>query len=340
MTWAATFPTRRRLMAGGASLLATLAAPPLVRGADRPRILQILYRGPTDVERGFSDYLASRGIRADVETRDTARDLSRVPAILEEARASAPDLVYTWGTPVTLATFGRVGEAGGAGAPGGAPGLFVLVSAPVASGVVRSLEDPGRDLTGVFHLVPIPSQLRLMRSYRPYRRLGVLYTPTERNAVDQARQVESLQGALDFRAITRPVPLDAAGRPDRAGIGPAVEGLAADGAECLLVPADTFLSSAAEDLRRAAVRTRLPPFAFTEFAMRRGIGVAGIVARYYAIGQLAASKAAEILTGTPARGVPVSTLSRFSLMVNVRFAGELDLYPPLAMLDAAELIDA
>ncbi|MNV89206.1 hypothetical protein D3C71_1834800 [compost metagenome] len=41
----------------------------------------------------------------------------------------------------------------------------------------------------------------------------------------------------------------------------------------------------------------------------------------------------------PVSAVPASTLQRFSLLVNMRTAKALDLYPPMLLLNVAEVIN-
>ena len=41
----------------------------------------------------------------------------------------------------------------------------------------------------------------------------------------------------------------------------------------------------------------------------------------------------------PAASIAASTLQRFSLLVNMRTASELQLYPPLLLLNVAEVIN-
>ena len=73
--------------------------------------------------------------------------------------------------------------------------------------------------------------------------------------------------------------------------------------------------------------------------MRSGAALTGLVSRYYSVGQLAGAKAVEILVGgkSPAT-IPVERLKRFSLLVNMRVAHSLRLYPPIDMLNYAEVI--
>ena len=76
-------------------------------GAQRPyRIYAITFRGMTEVERGFQEYFAARRIPVQITFRDLNRDPARMPGFLDEIRATRPDLIYTWGTSVTLGVVG------------------------------------------------------------------------------------------------------------------------------------------------------------------------------------------------------------------------------------------
>src|SRR5690606_21562683 len=98
---------RRRLLRAALSTgLLGGAAPWVARAADRRRILMITYRGRTEVEDGFLEYLRAQGRTPEIIQRDVGQDVRRLPAILDEIPRLAPDLIYTWGTPVTLGVAG------------------------------------------------------------------------------------------------------------------------------------------------------------------------------------------------------------------------------------------
>jgi putative ABC transport system substrate-binding protein len=68
-------------------LLALILPFGAAHAAVRPwRIWTITYRGRTDVERGFADYFAQRGVPVEITGRDIALDPGRLPALVEEIR--------------------------------------------------------------------------------------------------------------------------------------------------------------------------------------------------------------------------------------------------------------
>ena len=107
----------------------------------------------------------------------------------------------------------------------------------------------------------------------------------------------------------------------------------------LYLPPDSFLGTQAKGIIiPTATEIGLPTFASTEQLMEAG-ALAGLVSRYYNIGQFTAYKAEQILLGKKtAKQIPIETLTRFSFQVQMDEAAKLKLYPPLSMFNYAEFI--
>ncbi|MFL6626325.1 MAG: ABC transporter substrate-binding protein [Vitreoscilla sp.] len=330
-------------------LLALAAAPALpagaaagVAGAARPtpwRIHAVTYRGRTDVERGFADYFAARGIPVEITWRDIALDPARLPGLVDEIRRERPDLVHTWGTGVTLGIAGRWDAHDTARYVHDIPIVFSLVAAPVGAGIVPDVHAPGRPVTGVSHVASLAVQLQTMANYRPYRSVGMLHSPNEPNSAAVLKELQALGRSRGIAVLARPFRVNAAGQPSADGAAELVRQLHAEGAQWLYMPPDSFLSTQARDVVvPAALAQGLPAFASTEQLMSAG-ALLGLVSRYYNVGQFAAFKAEQILSGkAPAARIPVETLTRFSLQIDVAVARRLGLLPPLEMFNYAELV--
>ncbi len=67
--------------------------------------------------------------------------------------------------------------------------------------------------------------------------------------------------------------------------------------------------------------------------------VAGLVSKYYEVGQFTAYKAEQILWGKRApQSIPIETLKRFSFIVRLAVAKQIKVLPPLALFNYAEFI--
>src|SRR5258706_3594325 len=220
----------------------TLEGDALAQISSRPyRIYAITFRGMTDVEKGFQDYFSARRIPVQITFRDLNRDNTRTPGFLEEIRRTKPDLVYTWGTGVTLGVAGTYDQVDPQVHITDIPIVFTLVAAPVLAKVVRDLKNPGRNVTGVFHVAPTEAQIRAMASYRPFKSLGILYTPTEQNSVVVVEEVREVSRRLGFSVVARPLKLDANKKVTAEGAPEMVRDLKLrDGVEWLYLPPDSY----------------------------------------------------------------------------------------------------
>src|SRR5205814_2128701 len=146
----------------------------------------ITFRGKTDVEKGFEDYFASRKVPVQITYRDMNRDSSRMPRFIQEIRTTRPDLIYTWGTTVTLGVVGPFDAADQGEYITDIPVVFTLVASPTLAKIVSEKEGAvKRKVTGVVHVAPIDAQIKAMAAYRPFDTLGGLYTAAEQILVDQ-----------------------------------------------------------------------------------------------------------------------------------------------------------
>lgn len=336
-------PSRRQLVAGlGASAaLPTLCAAPARAQADPYRIYMITWRGWEDASQGFKDYLDRRGLRTELIVRDANRDRSKVSEFVAEAKQLAPDLVYTWGTTTALTTFGREGEVDPDINITDIPSVFTIVSDPKGSGLVVDYNDPRPNLTGTLYIAPIRTQLRTIQAYGAFDTIGAVFNPLESNSRYTVDAIAQLAGHDGFNFVRHPVGLDAAGEPVVDSIAERVASVKADGAQWLYIPPDSFLNVNRETLTQAAVDMELPSFASAENFIRNAKGLLGLVSRYYNVGQFTGYVAEQILTqGVPPQDIPIQSLDRFSLLVNMETARALDFYPPMSILTIAEFIEA
>jgi putative ABC transport system substrate-binding protein len=332
----------RRHFLRSAALLA--AAAPLSALAHRasphiPRIYMILYRGETPVEQGFRQYFADQKLDAELIVRDVQMDTSRIPALLSEARALGADLIYTYGTPVTLAVAGKEGAVNPDVHETEIPVVFTMVSTPQAAGVVRSLQSSRRNVTGASHVVPVHQQMQAIQTWRRFNRIAVIYTPNEPNALLTAQELRVEAHRFGSEVVARPVPMDTHGMPLASALPDLVKDLAQRRTDLLYIGPDNFLSANGKLLTQAALEARLPTYSATESNLRQARAMFGLVSGYQKLGRLTAHKAAQILYhGKSPDAIPVETLASFSYLVNMDVATRLGMRPPAAVLERAELL--
>jgi putative ABC transport system substrate-binding protein len=337
-------PAKMRIAYALPLALTLLGSGPALAGSgtaeDPFKIFMILYRGETEVEDGFKAYLEDRGIHADLIVRSVNGKMDLLPGFVAEAKALRPDLVYTWGTGVTLGTVGEFDEVDPGRHITDIPVVFTMVSSPDGARIVPSREASGRNVAGVSHIVPLETQIRAMRAYRPMTRLAVLYNPNEENSVVNVRELKELGQQMGFTLIDLPVPLDASGQPDPSTLPQLIADAAVREPQFLYIGPDTFIGVYRDLITAEAMDLNLPTFTATELEIRHSNAMIGLVSPYFNVGRFTAFKAEQILVdGEDPAEIPIETLSRFSYLVKMPVVHEVGLYPPMAVLDYAEIIE-
>src|SRR5690606_1212110 len=86
-----------------------------------------------------------------------------------------PDLIVAIATPSAQAA---------ATAARGIPIVFSAVTDPVGAKLVKSMEKPGKNITGVTDMLPVARHLELLKKLVPsLKNVGVIYNPGEANSV-------------------------------------------------------------------------------------------------------------------------------------------------------------
>lgn len=329
---------RRTLLAAGAALATPTIVPSVARAAPRrPRIAMLLWRGWEEACDGFRDYLVDRGFDPEFTILDSNQTTAPIRAHVAEIKRLKPDLVFVWGGSTALAALGRYDATDTAGTLQDIPAVLAIVADPLGSGLVADLMRPGRPVTGTIYVAPVDVQLRAMQAYRPFQRVATLYNPLEQSSSSAVRQLATLAGSAKLELLQEAVPV-IDGQPQGDAIPAIVQRFKQAGAEWLYIPPDTFLNDRRDALTGAALDQRLPAFSATERFVTYSSGLAGLVCRYYNIGQFAGFKAEQVLNGNPAGTIPIQTLSRFSLLIRMTVAQRLDFFPPLNVLRYAEAV--
>ena len=303
------------------------------------RITMVVFRGCEDACKGFTDYWKDRKIPVEIELLDVQTDVKKIPGFIAQVKKNKPDLLVTWGTTVSLQMLGTMDNVDPAKHVTDVPALFMIASTPVGSGLVRSLNAPGRNVSGTLYIVPVETQLNVARLYMPYKKIGFLLNSTEDNSKVVLADLQASQKKFNFELVSRTVPLNQAGKPDPASLTKLVNELADQKVDFLYFAPDTFLLLNRNTITKAAVARGLPVLATSESVVLESDALFGVVNRYYTVGQLTASKAEQVLVNKVApRDIPVVAPPGFSLIVNMRVAKELVSYPPIRVLKIAEVV--
>jgi putative tryptophan/tyrosine transport system substrate-binding protein len=328
------------LLVTGCWLLSSVFAPLWAAETKPFRITMVVFRGCEDACIGFKNYWVDNKIPVEIEVLDAKTNAQLLPGFVKHVKATKPDLLVTWGTTVSLAMLGTTDTVDPAKHVTEIPALFMIASTPVGSKLVSSLNAPGRNVSGTLYIVPVETQLNVARLYMPYKRIGFILNPTEDNSKVIQAELDLAQSKFNFELVSRSVPLNASGKPDAASLPRLVDELVKDKVDLLYFAPDTFLLLNRDVITKQALKQKLPVLAVSELVVLESDALFGVVNRYTTVGQLTASKAEMILVKKiEPKNIPIVAPPGFSLIVNMRVAKELQLYPPIRVVKIAEIVN-
>jgi len=307
--------------------------------AKRFKVYLVTWRGCEFACKGFIEYFKTQRIDADIIHRDAGRDKTKMPGFVAEAKEMQVDLVVTWGTTTALSILGTHETADPAKHITKIPAMFMIVSQPVGVSLVKDFGATGRNITGTIYLVPEETQLKLAQSYRPFKKMAVIYNPAEKNSVLSVENLKAIAKKEGWALLDRPVPTGADGKPDTTALPALVAELAAEKPEWFYQGPDSFLNVNRDLFTSEAVKNGIPVFAAGENPVRTSNALLGVVNRYYNVGQFTGARAEQVLLkGVKAGDMPIDSPSRFSVIINMQTAKNLQLYPPLNLLKFSDVI--
>jgi putative tryptophan/tyrosine transport system substrate-binding protein len=206
-----------------------------------------------------------------------------------------------------------------------------LESDPVAMGFVRSLAQPGGNITGVFLDLPELSgkQLHLLKEIiRPFSRVAILGDP-----VLNAPQFEATEVTARALAI-QPQRLDVRAAKD---LDAALEAASRGRANALLLLPSPLMVHHRTELAALAARRRLPTVSvFIEFAEAGSLMAYGPSLREAF--RRAGGFASRILQGAKPAEMPVERPTKFELVINLKTAKALGLTIPSSLISRADRV--
>ncbi|HEY4168819.1 MAG TPA: ABC transporter substrate-binding protein [Reyranella sp.] len=314
-------------------LLAALSAwPAVARAQSMPRV-GFLHPGKVDPSNmrlaTFADGLRSKGY-ADGKTvsivvRAAAFDPNRVAQYAAELIDSKVDVLFAVGSKVIREARQRTSTI---------PIVALdLESDPVASGFVKSLAQPGGNVTGLFFDFAEFSGkwLEIMGEIVPgLKRAGVIWDPaTGKVQIDAATTVARQRGvALDVIECAAP-----------AAIEQGFQQAADRKVQVVLVLSSPVFGTVPQLVSSAALKHRLPTITmFPEFAEMGGLVAYGTDQRdlFRQSGEIVG----RVLAGTRPADLPVERPTRILLAVNMKTAAALGLtIPQVVLLRADQVIE-
>jgi putative ABC transport system substrate-binding protein len=309
----------------------TAAAWPLAARTQQPAIPVIGFLGPGSPGVGAPGAAFRQGLSETgyVEGRNVAIEYRWAEGQFDRLPALAADLVRRQVT--VIVTYGTAATQSAKAATTTIPIVFETGSDPVAAGLIRSLNRPGGNLTGMTSLNTEvgPKRLELLHETVPAATLiGLLLNPTYPLTEAFLRDQQAAARILGLRLH---VLYASAERDFDAAFATLVQ-VRAGG---LLIGSDAFINSRSEQLAALALRHAVP----TSFQFRDGPAAGGLMSYGGSITdayRLAGGYTGRILKGEKPADLPVQQITKVELVINMKTAKALGLTFPLTLLGRAD----
>ncbi|WP_119560559.1 ABC transporter substrate-binding protein [Vibrio cholerae] len=207
------------------------------------------------------------------------------------------------------------------------PIVFTAVTDPVGAKLVKQLEQPGKNVTGLSDLSPVEQHVELIKEILPnVKSIGVVYNPGEANAV-------SLMELLKLSAAKHGIKLGEATALKSADVQSATQAIA-EKSDVIYALIDNTVASAIEGMIVAANQAKTPVFGAATSYVERG-AIASLGFDYYQIGVQTADYVAAILEGKEPGSLDVQVAKGSDLVINKTAAEQLGITIPEAVLARA-----
>jgi putative tryptophan/tyrosine transport system substrate-binding protein len=323
---------RRCFLLGAAALAAARLARAQVR---RPRRLGLLATTDEKTVRPFFldaflagmrdlGYELERDLKLDI--RYARGEMSRLPALADELIALGPDVLLGI-EPAVIVLAGKTSSI---------PIVLAGSSDPVAAGLVKSLAQPGTNVTGMAHLYHdlVAKQIELLLEMAPATSRVALLTdstyPSRERFEQQARVSATAKG---LRLTIAPV-------QDAEGVRRAFERFTAERADGIIVGASGTMVFLRHEIMRQAEKARIPAIYAQSDTVREG-GLASYGADLPASYRRDVPRFVDrILKGEKPSDLPIQRTTKYELAINLKAARDIGLsIPKSIVLRADEVIE-
>ena len=287
-------------------------------------ILQFVTHDALDeIERGIEDGLAEAGYEGsnvELTVLNAEADQSKIQTMSKKLVDDGNDVLIGIATPAAQ---------GLASATSDIPVIMGAISDPVGAKLVKNLEEPEGNVTGVSNHVPHAQTVELIQTITPdAKTIGVLYASSEDNSVSQVKEFTQYAEEAGLTVVEYAVPSTNEITTTMSVMTGKVD--------AIFVPQDNTIASAFPTVVTAANAAKIPVYSSVDTMVKQG-SIASVAQSQYDLGLETAKIAVKILAGKKVSEVPVKVVDTGVPTVNLKAAKELGITIPDSLLEEADI---
>lgn len=287
-------------------------------------ILQFVTHDALDeIERGIEDGLADAGYEGSnvkLTLLNAEADQSKIQTMSKKLVNDGNDIVIGIATPAAQ---------GLASATADIPVVMGAISDPVGAKLVKNLDQPEGNVTGLSNHVPLAQTVELIEMVTPdAKTIGVLYASSEDNSVSQVKEFTQYAEKSGLKVVEYAVPSTNEITTTMSVMTGKVD--------AIFVPQDNTIASAFPTVVTAANAAKIPIYSSVDTMVKQG-SIASVAQSQYDLGLETAKIAVKILAGKKVSEVPVKVVDTGTPTLNLKAAKELGITIPDSLLEEADI---
>ena len=289
-------------------------------------IIQLIQHDALDqANKGFIDGLAEKGYKdgenIEIEQQNASGKQDTAQQIAGQFVSAKKDLIFAIATPTAQACYNATKDI---------PIVFSAVTNPVNDGLAKDWKSSDCNTTGTSDMANIDEQLALLKEVLPNAKtLGVVYTTSETNSVNQVNELELLAAKYNLK-------IKKIGVANINEINQVLSNAMGD-IDVLYAPTDNNVAASYELVAQIALKANKPVIGAEPAVVEKG-GLLSKGIDYYELGKMAGYKAAEILDGKNPQDIEIETMKELAITVNTDVAKNLGITIPQNILDSAKKV--
>ena len=278
------------------------------------------------IYKGIKDGLAEEGYKADdikIDFMNAEGDQSKVATMSKQLVSNDNDVLIGIATPSAQ---------GLAAATKDKPIVMGAITDPVGANLVKNLEKPGGNITGVSDHNPAKQQLELIKKLTPnVKTIGALYSSSEDNSKTQVEEFKKLAEEAGYKVEEYSVP----STNEIASTMNVMTGKV----DAIWIPIDNTIASAFATVVSSNKDAKKPIYPSATAMVEEG-GLASVVVDQYDLGVATGKMAAKILKGAKPEETAVEIFNQGKSVINKKSAKELGItVPEDALKEAGQVIE-
>lgn len=279
------------------------------------------------VLKGFQDNLKENGVAVTYNVHNAQANMATANQIGHQIMGEKPDLILAIATPTAQACAQALKKSPHMQKT---PMLFTAVTDPVGAGLVKDLNHPGANITGVSDMLPVNRHLAMVKTFLPQiKKMGFLYNAGEVNSKVLVPLFQAESNKMGFEIVEAAI-------SKSSDVYQATKSLMGK-VDAVFIPTDNTVVSALESAIKVCEQNKLPLFNADVDSVKRG-SVAAMGFDYYKHGLQTGELAQRILKGAAPATTPVEFQEKLQLHINTKAAAKMGVAIPTELLEKADKV--